>query len=383
MSGLFSPVEALDFCAFHPRDVDNLNARLPLVNRLFKSVLACGLRASTATGETRPTVILTLVLSLLIPASLARARPQETSSPSQGANADCQYAGCPEARQGLDLLMNGYPDRAIVIFRAIAAKHPDSPLGYLLQADATWWKIYYTTAKLMDPAIFDVLYVNSSPLDSHFRDLVNMAIKKSVVEIRGGHDVARNQLYEGMAYALRSRFDSLRNDDLATARAGKKMRTLLLSSVQGDPRLTDAYAGIGIYNYFVDTLPGIIKLLRFLIALPGGNRALGLQQLEKAAREGDLTRGEAQFYLAKDYSRWNEKQYAKSLALFRDLARQYPHNPLWTLLIGTLEVRLGHQQEGETAYREVFAKTAGDQREVRKALHREAEQAIENLSSGN
>lgn len=306
----------------------------------------------------------------------AQARPQSEPPLSQ-------FPGCLEARQGLDVLMNGDPDGATGIFQTIVRENPNSPLGYLLEADATWWKIYYTTAKLTDPSIFNVLYENSSPYDSHFNDLVNAAIRKSVMQIHAGREVGRDELYEGMAYALRGRFESLRNNNLATARASKRMRAHLLAALQRDPSLTDAYAGIGLYNYFVDTLPGIVKVLRFLIALPGGNRALGLQQLETVARDGDLARGEAEFYLAKDYSRWNEKQYAKSLELFQQLAQQYPQNPLWPLLMGSLEVRLGHQNEGRKDYGEVFARTAGQHSDVAKALHLEAERAIGGLGGAN
>jgi len=239
------------------------------------------------------------------------------------------------ARQGLDALMNGDPDEAIKIFREIELRSPDSALGYLLDADATWWKIYLTTADLVDPDVFDVLISRTSPYDSHFQDLINVAILKARAGIHAHQDVARNELYEGLAFALRARFFGLRDNDLATARAAKKMRTLLLSAREGDATLADADAGIGLYNYFVDTLPSIIKMLKFLIGLPPGNRELGLLQLQNAAEKGEWVRAEAKFYLAKDYSRPSEGQYAKSLQLFQELSTEYPHNLLWKLLTAT------------------------------------------------
>jgi tetratricopeptide (TPR) repeat protein len=286
---------------------------------------------------------------------------------------------CSAARQGLDTLMNGDPDEAIKIFRTIEQQNPNSPLGYLLDADATWWKIYLTTADLVDPDVFDVLLSSSSPYDSHFHDLINVAIKKARKRIHDHQDVARNQLYEGLAYALRARFFGLRDSDFSTARAAKRMRSLLLSAHQADPSLADADAGLGLYNYFVDTLPTIIKMLKFLIGLPPGNRELGLSQQQNAADHGDLVRAEAKFYLAKDYSRTSEQQYAKSLQLFQQLANEYPRNLLWELLTGTLQVRLGHEQEGEAAYREVVKESAGENGEVAQALHRAAQEALGRL----
>ncbi len=281
------------------------------------------------------------------------------------------------ARKGLDLLMNGDPDGAIEVFHEIRRDDPQSPLGYLLEADATWWKIYFATGNLIDPDVFDVVSAPTTPYDAHFESLVHATIDKSEARIRSGRDVARNYLYEGMAYALEARLTSLRGRNLPTARAGKKMRALLLKALQLDPQLTDAYLGIGTYNYFVDTLPTIIKILKFFIGLPGGSRELGLEQLRRAADDGELTRGEAGFYLAKNFSRKSEMQYAKSLELFAKLRNEYPRNPFWTLMVGSLNLRLGHVPEGEALYREVCAKTKGEGSEVQRAIHSAVKHALE------
>ena len=278
-------------------------------------------------------------------------------------------------RRGIAVLMDGDPDVAIEIFRQIQKADPQSPLGYLFEADATWWTIYLTTGNLVDPDVFDVARSSTSPYDSHFEDMVNAAIRKANARVHAHQDEARNYLYEGMAYGLKGRFYGLRDNDLPTARAGKKMRALLLTALKMDPSLEDAYLGLGIYNYFVDTLPTIVKMLKFLIGLPGGDHELGLEQLRRAADKGDLVREEATFYLAKDFSRSSEAEFGKSLELFQQLAREYPDNMLWTLLVGSLEIRLGHTQ-GEDLYREAFAKTKGMQSEAGQALHREARKAL-------
>jgi tetratricopeptide (TPR) repeat protein len=201
-------------------------------------------------------------------------------------------------------------------------------------------------------------------------------IRRAEAGVKANQDVARNLLYEGMAYGLLARFYGLRDNDLPTARAGKKMRSILLQALSLDPNLTDAYLGLGIYNYFVDTLPTIVKMLRFLIGLPGGSRETGLEQLQSVASKGDLASGEAQFYLAKDFSRNSERQYEKSLSLFQELASKYPSNMLWQLVVGSLQIRLGHVEQGEGLYREVLARSAQTDTEVAKAIHAQAQQAL-------
>jgi tetratricopeptide (TPR) repeat protein len=280
------------------------------------------------------------------------------------------------AVRGMNRVMDGDFDRAIEIFRQIQKSDPESPLGYVLEADANWWKIYLTEADLIDPDVFEALSEAVTPFDSDFRRLDELAIGKAEMRIHAHQDEARSYLYEGLAYGLRARLEALRDHALATARAGKKLRSLSFAALKLDPNLNDAYFGIGLYNYFEDTLPTYVKMLRFLILLPGGDRLDGLRQIQQAMEKGRLVTAEAKFNLAKDYSRPIDRQFAKSLELFRQMEQEYPHNPLWKLLTGSTELRMGHIKEGETLYRQVIDHTAKPQSEIWKPLHQQAERAL-------
>jgi len=324
----------------------------------------------------KPTCLLTILLALVAVALVA----PTLWATAQSASADEPMKSL--AMEGINQMMNGDLESAIATFQRVQKEDPSSPLGYLLEADATWWKIYYTTANLIDPDVFDVVYSDSTPEDSQFENLISTTIEKAKARIHQQQDVARSYLYEGMAYALEARLDGLRAKDLPTARAGKRMRSLLLTALEHDPHLTDAYAGIGLYNYFVDTLPSIVKMLRFLIGLPGGSREEGLQQLRRAAQHGEYTRAEAKFYLAKDFTRRNEMQFGKSLQLFQELAREFPENPFWKLMVASVYMRLGQRQKGEEMYRQVLAETAHSKLIAGQAVHKQVAQALERLHPG-
>ncbi len=311
--------------------------------------------------------LLMVFVSLLAATTVARATPRpQTSEPEQ----------IKMAQQGLDLLMNSRIGAAIKVFRRIQADDPDSALGYLMEADALWWKIYFATGNLIDPDVFVVPSNSKSPFDSQFNKLVDQAIAKARANRNAKRDVARNALYEGMAYGLRGRLASMQGSNMAAARAAKQMRSLLIDAVQKDRNLADAYAGLGLYDYFVDTLPTIVKLLRWMIGLPGGSRERGIQEIEYAAKNGQLTNAEALYYLAKDYSRSSEKQYARSLELFQQLRSKYPGNGLWTLMVGSLKIRMGHVEEGEALYRQVLNQERGKQSVAGKALYNAARTAL-------
>jgi tetratricopeptide (TPR) repeat protein len=280
------------------------------------------------------------------------------------------------AVRGMNKLMDGDFDAAMEICRQIQKSDPESPLGYLLEADANWWKIYLTEANLIDPDVFEALSEAATPYDADFRRLDELAILKAETRLHAHQDEARNYFYEGLAYGLRARLEAMRDHALGTARAGKKLRNLSLTALKLDPSLNDAYFGVGLYNYFVDTLPTYVKMLRFLILLPGGDRLVGLRQMQEAMEKGQLVTAEARFHLAKNYSRPIDRQYARSLELLRQMGQQYPHNPLWKLLVGSVELRMGNTKAGETLYRQVIDETANPPSEIWKPLHQQAERAL-------
>jgi len=299
-----------------------------------------------------------------------------TAMPAHGAAKPERMENQQLAVQGMNKLMDGDFDAAAEAFRQIQKSDPDSPLGYLFEADENWWKIYLTEGDLVDPDVFEARTEAVTPYDSDFARAVDLAVTKAEARIKAHQDEAFNYFCEGLAYGLRSQLEALRDHVLATARAGKRLRNLSLTALKLDPNLNDAWFGVGLYNYFVDTLPTYVKMLRFLILLPGGDRVEGLRQMRVAMGKGQLVPAEAKFHLAKNYCRTFDRQYAAALELFRQMQKQYPHNPLWDLLAASTELRLGNVKDGEALYRQVINETAHPQSDWWKPLHQQAERAL-------
>src|SRR5260370_33093809 len=78
------------------------------------------------------------------------------------------------------------------------------------------------------------------------------------------------QFYAGMADATTARLYGLRAENRNAVRAGVRAREHLLRAKALDADLADADLGLGLYNYYVDTLSAIAKILRFSRATPGG-----------------------------------------------------------------------------------------------------------------
>ena len=172
----------------------------------------------------------------------------------------------------------------------------------------------------------------ASPPMKDYLDLADRTI--AIAESRIAQaDSAEMQLYAEMGWMLRARFLGLRGDHLGTARAGVNARAHALRCLQLDPQMADAYTGLGLYNYYADTLSPMARLLRFLMRIPGGSKQEGIRQLQIAIDKGDVLRVEARFYLAKNL-RTFDLDYARSLEVFSPLTDEFPRNPIFQLHLG-------------------------------------------------
>ena len=128
----------------------------------------------------------------------------------------------------------------------------------------------------------------------------------------------------------------LREERLAAARDGKRIKDALERALRIDPGLDDAYFGIGLYRYYADVAPTAAKILRFLLLLPGGNRDEGLAQMLRARTHGRLLKDEADYQLQVIYL-WYEHQPERALELLRELARKHPRNPIFPTQVAEIE----------------------------------------------
>ncbi|MGE5361628.1 MAG: tetratricopeptide repeat protein [Bacteroidales bacterium] len=186
----------------------------------------------------------------------------------------------------------------------------------------TWWRIQ------MDPA--------ARTLDAQVRAGVDGAIADADAWTRREPQRGEAWFYLGAAYAVRVQFRALRYERMAAARDGKRIKDALERALALDPSINDGYFGIGLYHYYAAIAPTALKLLRFLLLLPGGDRVQGLAEMEKTRERGELLRAEADYQLHLLYL-WYEKQPARALDLLRSLHAAFPHNPLFLARIADVQ----------------------------------------------
>jgi tetratricopeptide (TPR) repeat protein len=215
--------------------------------------------------------------------------------------------------------------------RLTAAACPPAPAEacQLLGVVSTWWQIQ------IDP--------HARTLDRRFTAEADAAV--AAMETWTGREPQRAEawFYLGGALGARAQWQVLRGERLAAARSGKRIKDALERALVLDPSLHDANAGIGLYRYYAAVAPAALRMLRWLLLLPGGDREEGLAQLRSVTSSGvspnggtRLLRDEADYQLH-TIELWYEKQPERAIALLRGLDARHPRNPHFLQLVAEIE----------------------------------------------
>ena len=186
----------------------------------------------------------------------------------------------------------------------------------VIGAAAQWWRIY--------------LDIDNRSLDEVFKARLTTVIAAGEQWAAREPERAEAWFYLGAAYGVRVQYHGQRFEFLAAARDGKRIKHALEKALALDPALDDANAGLGLYQYYADVAPSVLKVLRWFLGLPGGDRVKGLAQLRRARERGVLLKAEAAYQLH-FVDLWYENKTGEALEILADLRARYPRNPVFLL----------------------------------------------------
>ena len=237
----------------------------------------------------------------------------------------------------------------------------------VIRAVALWWQIN------LDPA--DRQY------DAEFSRLAEHAIRESGAWTSREPLRAEAWFARGAAYGVRAQWRVERGARLAAARDGKHIKTALEQALTLDPAMHDAKFGIGMYRYYADVAPAAVRMLRWLLLLPGGDRQAGLRQMIEARQQGRVIAGEADYQLHLIYL-WYENRSHDALAIIRALQTRYPRNPLFALTEARIHDVYFHDAATSAAVlRALIARAAAGEINAAPLAERRARAAIATLKS--
>jgi hypothetical protein len=245
-----------------------------------------------------------------------------------------------QCRRPLDLLYDGRMQEALEESAERTAAHPDDALVAYVDALAFVWKVEQR------PEL--------TTFDKDLERRVGRAVALADVRLRAAPGDTRALLARAGAWGVSSRYHMFRLHKSEAARDAARMRADLLAVRDRDPENADALFGLGLYDYYADVLPRIMKLLRVFTRMPGGDRERGLRALEKAEGSAVLHRTEVQLQLYEIYA-WYEKRPDRALREIRELARRHPGWPLWNLKLAEhLRDRMGLYAQSAQVTRRVM-----------------------------
>jgi tetratricopeptide (TPR) repeat protein len=203
-----------------------------------------------------------------------------------------------------------------------------------LTAVSLWWQIQ------LDP--------DNRRLDRTLETASATATRAADQWVEREPDRAEAWFYRAGARAPLTEWRILRGERLAAAREARTIKEALERALALDGTLQDAYFGIGLYHYYADVAPVAAKFLRWLLLMPGGDRAQGLREMLRARDGGVLLAGEADYQLHWLYL-WYEHQPDRALALLEGLDARYPSNPLFLQRIAEVQRNDRHDQAASLA----------------------------------
>lgn len=194
------------------------------------------------------------------------------------------------ALKGLKAMYRLEFQQAEEAFRKIDSLQPDHPSGPLFLAGLYWWRRSQN---------FDIVD-RAHSLEDAFWSAVRLAVERAEQPEKWGGSPAQRHFYKGMAYGLMGRWHMVHYRWVRAYYWGSKGHRRLKKAVKGDPELYDAYLGLGIFHYYADTLPSILKIPALLFVR--GDRERGLREAETTLQKGRYNSVEARLFLINAYN---------------------------------------------------------------------------------
>jgi len=218
-------------------------------------------------------------------------------------------------KQGLWWLYHIQYDKAYAAVDRYISAHPEDPTGHFYKTAIAWWHL----AQELDKPLPDV----EKQMELDYQATVKTA-KALYESAQDDATRAKACLYWGGAEGLKGRWLVTQKQWVKAYFLGKRGDRLLHKALAYDPETYDAYLGLGIYDYFTDTLGGVQKVLAAILIR--GDKQRGIGFLEQAIEKAPHARVEAMFFLVEIYS-FEEKQPEKALPILQALRKEFPASP--------------------------------------------------------
>jgi tetratricopeptide (TPR) repeat protein len=219
---------------------------------------------------------------------------------------------------GIEQLYNVQFDAAAKSFDRAIATDASDPRGYFYRANVHLWSY-----------IFD----RRPEQLARYMSMSDKGITVAQARLRANPRDNVAKMFLGMTYGFRAISNARAENMMAAALSAKACYDRLSEVVKSDPKLYDAYLGLGIFHYVFGTIP---EAAQVVVGMGGikGDAALGLREIETAAARGRYFRNDAQLIVAL-LNVYYRDDLRSGLGTLETLARRYPKNVALLYAIGS------------------------------------------------
>jgi tetratricopeptide (TPR) repeat protein len=221
-----------------------------------------------------------------------------------------------QLQKGLDGIYSMDFDGAEAAARKVTELNPEHPHGWFGVAAATMMRYVYETEQ-GDPALIKL-----------FEERMEFAAKKAKAWIEAHPDDAEAMMIYGACYGVRSRLQIVRKQWVSGYFSARKAIGWQRAALKKDPKLYDAYLGIGMYDYYTDVYPSVIGVLSKIMLR--GNRLRGVAELKIAAEKGRFSNVVADLLLVEIglEDLYGLRDPAQAVARMEKLRKRYPDSAM-------------------------------------------------------
>lgn len=248
--------------------------------------------------------------------------------------------------RGMELVYNMKYNEANTVFDEIIKLEPQNAYGYFLKSVCYFWMFQN--------------YPKDENIGEKYKNITFKAVEIAEEMLDKNKNNIDAMFYLGGAYGNLGRFYAMDKSFVKAYWYGKKGKNYLLEVKERNPKYYDACLGLGIYHYYADVLPKVIKTFSFILGIQG-DRELGLKELHLAVSKSKNTKTEAMFFLGAIYVDL-EKDYKKALPIFKELFEKYPDNKFAVMSLARCYWETGSYELAIKQYRLMSNKIKDDKK---------------------
>lgn len=218
--------------------------------------------------------------------------------------------------EGIDSIYRMDFDAADAAAKKATTLDPDYPHAYLGAAATDFIRFIYGPSQSDDHLLVS------------FEAKTDVAIAVAERWLKTHPNDADALLVLGSGYGMRARLGLERHQWLKAWTSGSRSMKYIRASIKADPELYDSYLGVGMFDYYTDTIPRFAGWLAKIML--GGNRARGLKEIRLVAEKGHFAQTAAQLILVEIETQdaFGARDTADAVRLMNGIRRKYPDSSM-------------------------------------------------------